>query len=91
MLSPTAPAGFRPSGHGSLLVPLTTERTREVWTADERKVLDRMAKLADARGLKWLIACKREGCRGHLMRLDVAGTGDVLRCDCSDRVLSRNL
>ncbi len=90
MLSPTAPAGFRPSGHGSLLVPLTTERTREVWTEQERKALDRMAKLVTARGLAWMLKCIRPGCGGVMVRHDVNGV-DTLRCDCSDRELSRNV
>ena len=90
MLSPTAPAGFRPSGHGSLLVPLTTERQREVWTRDERKTLDRMARLVQSRGLAWMLKCIHPGCGGVMVRQDVAGV-DTLRCDCSDRELSRNL
>jgi hypothetical protein len=90
MLSPTAPAGFRPSGHGSLLVPLTTERQREVWTRDERKTLDRMARLVQSRGLAWMLKCVRPGCGGVMTRQDVNGE-DVLRCACSDRIMARNL
>jgi hypothetical protein len=90
MLSPTAPAGFRPSGHGSLLIPLATERTREVWTEQERKALDRASLACGSHGIRMALTCTKPGCRGGLMRLDVAGD-DVLRCDCTDRVLSRNL
>lgn len=84
------PAGFR-QGSSGLLVPLATERTREVWCATDRKALDRAAKACAAHGVKMTLACQREGCSGHLARLDVAGVGDVIRCACSDRILSRNL
>lgn len=90
MLSSSAPAGFRTAGSG-LLVPNSVERQREVWCATDRKALDRAAKACAAHGVKMTLACQREGCSGHLTRLDVAGVGDVIRCGCSDRILSRNL
>ena len=91
MLSPTAPAGFRPSGHGSLLVPLTTERAREVWSRDERKALERVAKLCALRGVRFLLTCGREGCRETIERVEDATGQLVLRCACSDRIMARNL
>jgi len=91
MLSPSAPAGFRPSGHGSLLVPLTTERQREVWTRDECKALARASKFCHARGVTMLLRCEREGCRGEIRRAEGEAGDDILRCDCTGRVLSRNL
>jgi hypothetical protein len=90
MLSAASHSGFRKAGSG-LLVPMALERTREVWTADERKAVDRAAKLFAARGLRMVLTCSREGCRGTLTRLAGGVAGDRLECDCTARVLSRNL
>ena len=91
MLTPTAPAGYRNSGHEGILVPAHLMRKREVWSADERKVMDRAAKLALLHGIKLTLTCIREGCKGALARTADEAGQDVLRCDCSDRVMSRNL
>lgn len=91
MLNLDTPTGFRSTGASGLFVPVSVERRREVWSEVERKALDRASKVCKQHKLRLTIACPREGCSGHLTRLDVAGVGDVLRCDCTDRVLSRNV
>lgn len=90
MLDVAATTGFRKAGSG-LLVPAGMARPREVWTADERKVMDRAAKLALLHGIKLTLRCVRDGCRGALERTQDAMGQDVLRCECRDRVMARNL
>lgn len=85
----TMPVGFRESGHAGLLVPVSTERRREVWDATERKVMDRAAKVALLHGIRLALTCVREGCGGALERTDDDFGQPVLRCACSDRILTR--
>lgn len=70
---------------------LLSTRTREVWTTDEQKRLNRTSKDFNAHGDKLLLVCGRQTCPDHRMVLlqDASCPGGmVLRCGCTDRVFS---
>jgi hypothetical protein len=83
--------GYRRLGTSGLLVPMSVERHREVWLMSEWKLLDRAARLCEERGVRLTLACRVEGCRGLIQRVDDDASGPILRCDCSDRVFVRAL
>lgn len=53
---------FRESASG-LMVPAELSREREVWTREEWKSLERVVKLARARGLDVFLGCQASGCK----------------------------
>lgn len=79
--------GFHPSASG-LLIPDSVERPRQVWTNDERRILDRATRLANSRGLALQLACVDCGIKHPLERVPTAH-GFTLRCNHLDRVFVR--
>lgn len=70
---------------------LVNTRARVVWTTDEKKLLNRLAKVFNMHGDKLLLRCGNQTCPEPsiaLARDDSAPTGAVLRCGCSDRLFS---
>lgn len=67
------------------------ERIRVVWTTDEKKLLNRLAKIFNMHGDRLLMRCGNQTCPDNSIRLHVDATqptGAVLRCGCTDRVFS---
>jgi hypothetical protein len=72
---------------------LISTRQRVVWTRDERKLIDRVAKVFNAHGDKLKFVCGNITCPEPsivLQRDDSAPGGRVLRCGCRDRVFTRS-
>lgn len=66
-------------------------RVRTVWTTDERRLLDRLAKTFNMHGDKILLRCGNPVCPSPVIVLKADQTsagGAVLRCGCTDRVFS---
>jgi len=71
-------------------VPEAVSRTREVWTKDEGKLLDRAIALLQSRDVKWLMKCGKPTCSDDkLERLKELGSDYVLQCGCKRRVFTR--
>lgn len=90
---PTTDPGFHPHASG-LLVPDDLARKRQVWTKDEGRLLDRLAKLLNERGMLLNLACQNPKCaqsRKPLERFRMANGDYVLRCECTDRVFQKGL
>lgn len=70
---------------GGLLI---NTRRRVVWTKDEKRLLDRVAKRFNAHGDKLQLLCGNETCPDRRISLavdDEDPAGRVLRCGCTDR------
>lgn len=93
LLNPDAPSGFRPSSElPSLLVPDDVSRTRQVWTRDEWKVIDRAIGLLKARRIRTEMFCEEDHCHGRTIEAArLSGRAIRLRCDCTDRMFTRDL
>lgn len=67
---------------------LLSTRQTEHWTRDERRVIDRAAKLLNQRGVKMLLVCASELCPDQRLRLaEGRRPGEVsLRCGHLDRL-----
>jgi len=67
-------------------VPEAVSRTREVWTRDDGRLIDRALALMQSRGDKVLQACAKPTCSDRkIERVSIPG-GYALRCGCRDRV-----
>lgn len=80
--------GFREHASG-LLVPEDISRQREVWTKDERKLLDRATELLRSRAIALQLRCLHPDCQGPdgKMQFSRDNAGDaILRCGHKDRV-----
>lgn len=83
--------GYRARASG-LLVPDEISRAREVWTPDEKRLLDRATKLLESRGVELFMGCGETQCKGTpIERLSNADGGMTLRCAHKDRVFPRKL
>lgn len=77
------------SRHASgLLVPDAVARERQVWTTQERKLIDRVAKLLQARGVAMQMGCRQ--CHQPLEHVRTAA-GFVMRCPHMDRVFTKGV
>lgn len=84
------PHGYRRSLQSGLLVPEEISRERQVWTADEGRLLDRAAKLLHRKGINLKMECQREGCQvAPLSKHQTPGGGFILRCEHADRVFTK--
>ena len=75
---------------GALLI---SNRQRVVWTKDERRPLDRVAKVFNAHGDKFQLVCGSPFCPEPSIVLEKDSSdpgGRVLRCGCRDRVFTRS-
>lgn len=83
-------AGFHPHASG-LLVPEEHAREREVWTKDEWRLMDRVFKLLESRGLEVFLGCTHPDCKGKspIERRRQPDGGYLLRCPHKDRVFQR--
>lgn len=67
-------------------------RAREVWTNDERRKLDHLAKMIKGHGDLFFLKCGSDLCPDRTIALVAeasAPRGAVLRCGCTDRVFSK--
>jgi hypothetical protein len=72
---------------------LINTRLRVVWTSDERRLLDRLAKIFNMHGDRLQFRCGNETCLDDRIILAVdasAPGGAVLRCGCTDRHFVRS-
>jgi hypothetical protein len=72
---------------------LISTHQRVVWTRDERRLLDRVAKVFNAHGDKFKLVCGSPVCPEPSIVLrddDSHPGGRVLRCGCRDRVFTRS-
>lgn len=74
--------GVRQAASG-LYVPEALSREREVWTQDERRLLDRVGKLTAKRGLMMVLIC--DECRQPTEKIRRDDGSYTLRCDHRDR------
>lgn len=87
--SPDAPAGFRRAGSG-LIVPEDVSRTREVWTYDEWRTLEKATKLLSGRGVQLLMRCAQPDCQKSPMERRRRPDGGItLRCSHADREFTK--
>lgn len=71
---------------------LISSRRRVVWTNDERRLFDRVARFVNAHGDKLSLRCGSPVCTEPTMTVAHDNShpgGRVLRCGCTDRVLTR--
>lgn len=82
--------GFRETASG-LLVPEAESRVRQVFTADETRLIARVTNLLDGRGVDVFFACRLDPrCAGkHLDRITLADGSFSLQCEHMDRVFAR--
>jgi hypothetical protein len=80
-------AAFREHASG-LIVPAKFSREREVWTRAEWKLLQRLGKMLDAKGVDFYMGCAAPDCRklGPMQRVELPGGRALLRCAHKDRV-----
>lgn len=66
-------------------------RKREDWTRDERRVIDRAAKLLHGHGVAMKLACGSPVCPDPTLHVEPGAFDSVLRCGCTDRHFQRPL
>ena len=67
---------------------LISSRTREVWTYENKRHLDRMAKLLNSASVLLKLECDRPGCPDVRLRLvadTMEPTSRILQCGCTNR------
>lgn len=72
-------------GDGTIL----STRTRVVWTPDEKRQLDRVARIFNAHGDVFLMKCGHRTCPDRVIKLASDPTdpnGLILQCGCTDRI-----
>jgi hypothetical protein len=85
-----APAGFRRSVDTGLLLPVELSRVREVWTRDERRLLERAVAMLTRKGMRQYLKCDHAACAAApIERVPAADGGFVLRCAHADRVFTQ--
>jgi hypothetical protein len=70
---------------GALLI---STRDRDVWTHENKRLLDRLARMLNSAEVKLLLRCQRATCPDPQIVLaedDTNPAGRVLRCGCTDR------
>lgn len=73
-----------------LYVPDEVSRTREVWTKQEVRLVNRTTTLLKSRGIQVMFACTSKQCADTAITRVPGLTGDfVLRCECKDRIFQR--
>ncbi len=80
---------FREHASG-LVVPEEVSRTREVWTPEETRLLDRTIQMLKRKHLQWAIGC--ETCKPDQKAMTYARSVDgnrIARCGCTDRILTK--
>ena len=83
------PTGYAPSPSG-LALPVELTRTRETWTHDQWRLIDRASKLLASRDIKLQLVCGRPECDGVVSQ--VKGAHDpTLQCGCKTRVFLRDV
>lgn len=88
VLNPAAPAGYRFNADG-VLVPEEIARKREVWPKADVKKIDGATRILKSRELLFQFACKTCGPRTKMELVRDPTTGQrILRCNCTDRLLS---
>ena len=89
MLRPAVPAGFREVS--GLVVPESAPRDREVWTKDEKKLIDRVTRMLRGRKIRLVLKCADDACDlTPLEFIPVRENGEfILRCPHLDRVFTR--
>lgn len=68
-------------------------RMREVWTNDDFRLFERVAKVVKVKGDTLLLRCGNELCADRAIKLvsdAAAPRGAVLRCGCTDRHFLRS-
>lgn len=71
--------------NGALLI---STRDREVWTHENKRLLDRLAVMLNSADVGLGLRCTRIGCPSPqivMVRDDTDPAGRVLRCGCKDR------
>lgn len=72
---------------------LISTRRRETWPRDDYRRVDRASKLLKSRNVKMSISCANPVCPEPSIALvkstDATHGGFVLRCGCTERVLTR--
>ncbi len=72
-------------------VKLISDRKRDVYTDDERRLFDRACKMLTRHGDKVQLRCGASSCPDPVVKIVDApreSGGAVLQCGCTDRVLS---
>lgn len=88
----TVGGSFKVRPDSGLLVPEEQVRNRQVWTRDEWKQMNRASGILNGHGVAVLMRCSRPDCPDSMLRPErLADGSSVLRCGCTDRVLSRSL
>ena len=80
---------FRQRDSG-LYVPDEYSRIREVWTRDALRLINRVTKLLNSRGIQVMFACENPKCVDtKISKAPGLGGEYILRCNCKDRVFQR--
>ena len=88
MLSADAPRGYRRAPSKLVFVPESLERTREVFTHDQWRLIDRAAKLLKSHQINLTLSCGHESCAGKIEQVKSAAI-PTLQCACRTRVFER--
>lgn len=80
--------GFRSVTSG-LFLPAAQNRDRQIWTREEWKLLDRVATLCAARGLRLHLECAHEACQRTPLKKVQTVEGLALQCAHLTRVFRR--
>lgn len=70
------------------MIPIISDREQETWLHEEKRLLDRIAKVFAAHGDKFTLKCGNPYCPQPTMQLGVDphnANGAVLSCGCRDR------
>lgn len=93
-----APVGFRESVDSGLILPVEVSRDIEKWTDDDRRTLDRAAKLLATKNkphqpaaehwpVYFQMFCSKPSCRdAPMQRIATPDGGFILRCAHKDRI-----
>lgn len=69
-------------------IPILSNRAREVWTYDNKRLLDRMCTLLHSANVRVLLECSAPLCPSPLIVLvrdERVPSARLLRCGCTDR------
>lgn len=82
--------GFRQSVDSGLYVPPDLSRVREVWTAADWRLLRRVARFFKANDVGMILRCMHDTCDDKPLQKLLEPGRILLRCNCTDRVLSKD-
>lgn len=73
-----------------LILPEELSRATQVWTKDEWRRLERLTIMLDGHGIDMAMRCRNSACKDKpLEPMRLPDGGFRLRCQCTDRVMTK--